>query len=102
MSEPVAFEDLVTLIQRATAQVFEMMLGMQVESLEPYCESEPPQPVEGLLALIGFAGTWVGTGTFTCNSQTGCRIADSLFMNTHTSVEDEVLDAVAEMTNMIL
>jgi chemotaxis protein CheX len=93
---------LVDMARRATTGVFGTMLGMELTPLPFYMEAEPPPASAGILALIGFAGTWIGTGSIYCSSNMGCRIADNLLMSTHTSVEEEVLDAIAEMANMIL
>lgn len=93
---------LVNMIVTASVSVFQTMLGMDVVAREPFCNRDAPGPTVGVLALIGFAGRWSGTGTLACNSAIACKIADALFMSEHTVVEDEVLDAVAEMANMIL
>lgn len=95
-------DQLTDLTRRATMDVFGTMLGMELTALEAYVEAEPPPASQGILALIGFAGTWIGTGSIYCSSSMACRIADNLLMATHTAVEEEVLDAIAEMTNMIL
>lgn len=95
-------DHLVKLVRVAATDVFGTMLGLEIKQLEAYSEKEPPVAQAGILSLIGFAGSWLGTGTFFCTATMACRIADSLLMCTHASVEEEVLDAIAEMTNMIL
>jgi chemotaxis protein CheX len=95
-------EQLVEMARRATTDVFGTMLGMDVTPLPAYVEAEPPPATAGILALIGFAGTWIGTGSIYCTSTMACRIADNLLLTTHTAVEEEVLDGIAEMANMIL
>jgi chemotaxis protein CheX len=95
-------DKLIDMARRATTDVFGTMLGMEVNSLEAYVEAEPPPASQGVLALIGFAGTWIGTGSIYCSSTMACRIADNMLMATHSAVEEEVLDAIAEVTNMIL
>jgi chemotaxis protein CheX len=95
-------ENLSESVRKAAADVFSMMLGMEAKPLPYRVDAEPETAKGGILALIGFSGTWNGTSTVGCSPAMACRIADALFMTTHTSVEDEVLDAVAELTNMIL
>lgn len=95
-------DKLVRIARHATTDVFNTMLGMEIEPLEAYAESEPPVAAAGILSLIGFAGTWVGNGSFFCTASMACTIADALLMAEHHTVDEEVLDAMAEMTNMIL
>ena len=90
------------LVRKATSDVFSMMLGMDVESLPYRLETEPEHITGGILGLIGFSGEWSATATVSCPPSMACRIADALFMTPHPSVSDEVLDAVAEMANMIV
>lgn len=99
MLEP---ERLENIVHKAATTVFETMLDMKLTPLASYREQQRPQPSGGVLSLVGFAGVWTGTGTFSCTAEMACRIADALFMSEHGAVEEEVLDAVAEMTNMIL
>ncbi|MBL8209282.1 MAG: chemotaxis protein CheX [Bryobacterales bacterium] len=89
-------------VKRATSDVFSMMLGMEVEALPYRFEAEPEHVSGGILGLIGFSGAWSATATVCCTPAMACRIADALFLTPHSAVEDEVLDAVAEMANMII
>jgi chemotaxis protein CheX len=52
--------------------------------------------------LIGLAGTWTGAGSITCSPTLACRVCAQLLMTEVTAVNEEVLDAVAELTNMII
>jgi chemotaxis protein CheX len=65
-------------------------------------ERAPPHPTEGVVALIGLAGSWVGTGSISCSASFACRISAQMLMTKIESVGEEVLDAVAEVTNMII
>jgi len=90
------------MMRSAASEVFATMLGLELKPLDAYVEADAPAPTAGLLSLIGFAGSWVGTGSFACGATMACKIADALFMTQHEAVEEEVLDAIGEMTNMIL
>ncbi|MBI4906825.1 MAG: chemotaxis protein CheX [Acidobacteria bacterium] len=90
------------LVRLATNDVFSTMLGLELKPLESFSVAEPELPPAGILSLIGFAGSWVGTGSMSCSTALACQLADALFMSPHSAVEEEVMDAVAEMTNMIL
>src|SRR4029079_15151269 len=45
---------------------------------------------------------WVGTGSVTCSRTLACRVCSQMLMVESTGVDEDVLDAVAELTNMII
>lgn len=102
MQGAVQHEKLAELITRATNDVFGTMLGLDVTVVENKLCSEGKDSGGGVMSLIGFAGPWVGTGSFSCTPAMSCRIANALLGSEHLAVEEDVLDAIAEMTNMIL
>jgi len=55
-----------------------------------------------VVSLIGIAGTWAGTGSITCSPALACRICSQLLMTESSAVDEDVLDAVAELTNMVV
>jgi chemotaxis protein CheX len=55
-----------------------------------------------VVALIGVAGTWAGTGCVSCTPELACRVCSQMLMTESKAVDEEVLDAVAELTNMII
>jgi chemotaxis protein CheX len=97
-----AHSDLVTFTREAASQVFEMMLAMQLEPAEAYTDTAASLSTNGVVSFIGLAGTWAGTGSISCSAPFACKIASHLMMSEYESVDDEVLDAVAEVTNMIV
>ena len=54
------------------------------------------------MALPGLAGRWVGTGSLCCTAELARQISGKLLMAEFASVDQEVLDAVVEVTNMIV
>jgi chemotaxis protein CheX len=94
-------ETIVAHVATAAKQVFDMMLGMKVEPGESYIENSVPQPSGGVVALIGLGGAWKGTGMVTCPVELSCKIASAMMMSQYLGVTDEVLDAMAEIANMI-
>jgi chemotaxis protein CheX len=90
------------MIREATLNVFSTMLGLEFEVGEAFIEEDPPGPSEGVLALIGLAGTWAGSGTFSCSAEMARRLSSALLMADYESVNDDVLDAIGEVTNMVL
>ncbi|MGH9584203.1 MAG: chemotaxis protein CheX [Bryobacteraceae bacterium] len=89
----------------ASEEVFATMLGLEISPGEPYTEEnqDARQPSEsgGVVALIGMAGSWVGTGMLTCTPEFACKAAAIMLMCEFQAVDSEVLDAVAEISNMI-
>jgi chemotaxis protein CheX len=85
----------------STLQVFSTMLGVELapgEVVESAVEDAPSEVV----ALIGIAGAWAGAGNVSCSAKAACRICASMLMTEAPAVNEDVLDAVAELTNMII
>jgi chemotaxis protein CheX len=95
-------ETLVNSMSQATCQVFSTMLGMEVQVSETLMETGMPEATDGLVSFIGLAGAWAGTGSLTCSKALGCRICSQMLMTETESIDEEVLDAVAEITNMVI
>lgn len=98
----ISHTEMVAAIQRVTAEVFETMLAVQVEPGEAFREQNVPGPSEGVVGLVGLTGPWVGTGVVHCNSALACQIAGAMMMQEYTGICDDVLDAVGEVTNMVV
>src|SRR5581483_6362916 len=54
-------------IVRASADVFATMLGVEIRPGEVTIESGSPDANDGVLSLIGLAGTWTGAGSIACS-----------------------------------
>ena len=89
-------------IANSTRNVFETMLGGQVEPVAEAIETGPPDANDGVVSFIGIAGAWAGTGSLSCSSNMACAICSQLLMTESSAVNEEVLDAVAELTNMVI
>ena len=89
-------------IRSATDEVFSMMLGMEAAGGETVQTRGAPSPTEGVVSLIGLAGPWQGTGCISCSAEVACQVAGALMMGEYQAVNEEVLDAIAELTNMIV
>ena len=89
-------------IRAAAEEVFSTMLSAELRFAESYRDKGPSHPLDGVICLIGMAGEWTGTGTISCSAEFACRIASQMLMAEYTVVDAEVLDAVAEIANMIL
>jgi chemotaxis protein CheX len=89
-------------INRSTLQVFSTMMGVELpqgEFLESPANEEHQCEV---VALIGIAGAWAGAGNISCSATVACRVCASMLMTEAASVNEDVLDAVAELANMIV
>jgi chemotaxis protein CheX len=96
-------ESVVTdILCRATLEVFGTMLSMDAVAGPRFTEKAPQHPSDGLVALIGMAGAWVGTGAITCSGELACKLSSNFLMAEFASVNDEVLDAMGELSNIII
>jgi chemotaxis protein CheX len=94
-----------SLIQ-STGAVFSTMLGTELPTgevtVEGTVEGAASEGNDGVASFIGIAGSWAGTGSVTCSAAMACRICAAMLMTEAPSVNEDVLDAVAEITNMII
>jgi len=93
---------IVEYVRTAMADVFSTMLGMSIENLPEYTDQKAPTVSDGVLAIVGIAGTWQGAGAISCSASFACRICNQLLMTEAGSVNEEVLDAVGEVANMVI
>jgi chemotaxis protein CheX len=95
-------EIIVTSVTASTLQVFSTMLGVDIVCGAAAVEAGMPESSEGVVSFIGLAGSWAGTGSVSCSAALACRICAQMLMCEATAVNEEVLDTVAELTNMII
>jgi chemotaxis protein CheX len=93
---------MVDLIRQSTSNVFSTMLGVDLPPGDAALESGTPDANDGVVSLIGLAGAWAGTGSVSCSPALACRVCSLMLMMESTGVDEDVLDAVAELTNMIV
>ena len=89
-------------IRQSAYQVFSTMLGVELRDGQFSLESGMPESNDGVVSFIGVAGSWAGTGSISCSPILACRICAQMLMTESTAVDEEVLDAVAELTNMVI
>jgi chemotaxis protein CheX len=93
---------LVDSMNQCVLQVFSTMLGVDLAQGSATFENAMPDANCEVVSLIGLAGSWVGAGSLSCSAGMACRICAAMLMTEADSVNEEVLDAVAELTNMIV
>ena len=102
MSSIITQADISSLLVTNTEKVFSVMLGMTVSARDAV-QHQNIEGVDGnVVSLVGFVGEWIGTGSVCCNSEMACRISSRMLMTEYAAVNEEVLDAVGEITNMII
>lgn len=95
-------ETLVREINAVTREVFATMLNMHVQSGTPAEEAVASGGQASVVALVGLAGAWSGTGAVSCTAALACRIASHMVLGNFDGVNDEVLDAMGEVANMVV
>jgi chemotaxis protein CheX len=94
---------IVQMVQKATCEVLSTMLDIDAEVGEAYHENAATGNSDGVVSFLGLAGPELaGTGSLRCNSKSACQFAARFLMSEFQSVDDEVLDAFGELTNMII
>ena len=95
-------ERLVAAAHASMEEVFTTMLGVSAEPDTESIEKGGLETFNGVMALVGIAGAWTGTGRLLVSPHMACLLAGHLLMSTFEGVDEEVLDAVAEIANMVV
>jgi chemotaxis protein CheX len=93
---------IVECMTNASTNVFATMLGVELRRGEISVENGSADANDGVVSLIGLAGSWTGAGSVSCSPRLACRICSGMLMTEAEAVNEDVLDAVAELTNMII
>jgi chemotaxis protein CheX len=94
--------DFAEMLKNVTKHVFSTMLGMEVEDGVMESENTPVIPDAGIVAMIGIAGAVSGNVCIRISNHLSCRLASGLLMTECSDVDADVLDAIAEIANMIV
>jgi chemotaxis protein CheX len=95
-------ERLITYVSSSMEQVFSTMLSVEIAPGAARVEGMDFGSFDGVMALVGIAGSWTGTGRLMCSPTLARALAGSFLMSTFDSVDEEVLDAMAEIANMVV
>jgi chemotaxis protein CheX len=93
---------IVSSLQHSVMEIFSTMLSGDIQFGGATVERDTPESNDRVVSFIGVAGSWSGTGTLTCSSAAACRVCSQMLLAEYPSVCEEVLDATAELTNMII
>ena len=102
MAETIDLDILIEAVKSTTRDVFSTMLMLEAEPQPVLPGHGVPGPTDGVVGIIGIAGTWVGTGIIICTPELACQASSSMLMSEYNTVNDDVLDAMGEITNMII
>jgi chemotaxis protein CheX len=102
LTEGLTRSELAEAIRVSTHEVFSTMLNLELMPGEVFVEKEEAVPASGVVSIIGLAAAWVGSGSLSCSAQFACKMASHFLMAEYEGVNDDVLDSVAEVTNMII
>ncbi|MEQ1945720.1 MAG: chemotaxis protein CheX [Bryobacteraceae bacterium] len=102
MTTSLASHDIAEMIRGATSEVFQTMLNLSLESLPSHEEPDLPEPFDGVVSMVGIGGTWIGTGRISSPPELACKLAEAMLLTPCSAINAEVLDASAEIANMII
>jgi len=95
-------QEVINAVHSSTAEVFSTMLGLEVQPADVHTDKASPAVNEGVMAFVGIAGPWVGSGVICCSAAFACRLCELFLMTEAPAVNEEVLDAVGELANMVI
>ena len=84
----------------ALKNTFGTMLGREVERGEIYLKDDN-SPKYQISGVIGLSGKAVGTVVMSLSRDVALQAASTMLMTEATELDDDVLDAVGELTNMV-
>ncbi len=86
------------LMELATREVFELMLGAE---LKPGTDDNSDSPPFDITAMVGLAGQLCGVLTIRCSRQTAAQMASKMLGSQPAADSQDVKDAFGEVGNMI-
>lgn len=102
MGNTISHETVVAMLCEATGDVLSTMLNLETQPAKAYTELQAGKS-DGVVSFVGLAcDEWAGTGSLHCESDVSCVLASRFLMSEISSVDDEVMDAFGELTNMIV
>jgi chemotaxis protein CheX len=103
ISDQTSFDRLAALVTNATSEVFSTMLDMPLAAGEARRrQHDLSDHFNGVIAVVGLAGEWIGSGGLCCSEDVACKIAAQLLMTEFPAVDREVIDAMGEVANIIV
>lgn len=95
-------EKLAQLSLVGTQQVFDLMVSEVPLEPEEWEICDKLRAFDGVVAMVTFAGEWVGAGMLCFDEHLACVVGGKMLMTEVEQVDADVLDGVGELANMIL
>ena len=95
-------ERIIEYVRKATTEVLGTMVGIDAVPGTPYREREAMESFDGIVALVGIGGPWTGMGTLYCTTDFALQVTEAMLMAPQSEINEDVLDALAELSNMIV
>jgi CheY-specific phosphatase CheX len=97
----VARDQAMNAIKGVISNSFSTMVGLDAEIGEEYSHRHTSGSTRSVAGVIGWVGNWNGTGILECSPEFACRLANLMLGTECDTLNEDALDAVAEMTNII-
>ncbi len=101
-AEPALYSQIADAIRGSALEVFSTMLEIDILAGEATVSRMESRECPGVIALLGLTGEWSGSGQLSCGPEFACRIASRMLMAEYETVDGDVLDAFAEIANMVI
>jgi|GEM_PF-3105104 len=88
-------------VKDAITNTFLTMAGMEALVGTEYPHSQKDGVSRSVAGVIGWVGKWNGTGILECTPEFACKLSNLMLGSEQVSLNEDALDAVAEMTNII-
>jgi chemotaxis protein CheX len=86
----------------AATEVFATMLGSEIKPQPPMPDHVVTTAEHAVISLLGLTGEWTGSAGLCCSVECACWITSQMLFSEYPSLNDEVMDAVGEITNMVI
>jgi chemotaxis protein CheX len=84
------------LLELASREVFEIMLGCKLE-----LQAEPPSALGDITAMVGLAGQLCGLLTLRCTTKSAAIMTSKMLGVAVDQVDEQMCDALGEIANMV-
>jgi chemotaxis protein CheX len=88
-------------LQEVVPNIFLTMAEMDVQLGAEYINRHGAGSGRKVAGIIGWVGNWNGTGIFECSPEVACQLTNAMLGTQADSLNEDTLDAVAELTNII-
>ena len=86
-------------LKDSTLHAFQVMTGLDATLGPEFLQETPSSAQRSISGVIGWGGEW--TGIFDCSPEFATMLANLMLGTEHTTLSEDSLDAIAEMTNII-